>query len=510
MAILVLDRTKRNLSALLIFVLIFYPGISQITDKSNSKLTITVNPKVTLYKMAGGIGASWHAISKDKIDESEEYKWALRFKNSRGSAWGGNPAVADTLVWDQIYRHAKWLGLDWIRVELSARMYEPEREKFDWNNEEMLALYKILDWAQENKADVFLQQMWSNVKWNSFPGVQPLLSAPKSIDDFANGLATLAEYLLVVKKYTCIKWLAITNEPPGGTWGSWWSKGTEDAQLTPALKAVREALDKKSILLPVSGPDWTDLPPFDAKKIDFDKYIGAYDIHSYQGVDTEKEDIIRKWAEWAKMHNKPIFLSEMGDMKLGWGDKNPGPKSFKAALSNAETILRGMDAGVSAFNRWSFTNRGDLDGQWQLIRTWDMDNRKYLRQVEIEPEAYYGFGIITRFIVKHSEIVSSKIEGGQEILSQTVKSPAGLLTTYILNKGDSIVNINLKIIGRADQDFYVYRVTESEITDPGYRMESIQHFTLPSSELMNITIPSKCICTISQYNLKYEDAGKIE
>jgi hypothetical protein len=38
-----------------------------------------------------------------------------------------------------------------------------------------------------------------------------------------------------------------------------------------------------------------------------------------------------------------------------------------------------MEAGVSAFNRWSFTNRGDLDGQWQLIRTWDMENKKYLK-----------------------------------------------------------------------------------------------------------------------------------
>ena len=46
--------------------------------------------------MAGGIGASWHAISLDSIDVSPEYKWALRYKNSRGSAWGGNPPVTDT------------------------------------------------------------------------------------------------------------------------------------------------------------------------------------------------------------------------------------------------------------------------------------------------------------------------------------------------------------------------------------------------------------------------------
>ena len=501
---------KRNLYSLLLIILCNYPLFSQNTGIVNNKISIIVNPDKPLYKMAGGIGASWHAISKDKIDESEEYKWALRYKNSRGSAWGGNPPVTDSLAWDQIYHYATWLGLDWIRVEVSARMYEPEKEKFDWNNEEMQALYKILDWAEKNKADVFLQQMWSNVKWNAYPGVQPLLSAPKSLDDFGNGLASFAEHLLKVKKYTCIKWLSITNEPPGGTWGSWWSKGIEDAPLTPALKAVREALDKKNISLPVSGPDWTDLPPFDADKIDFDQFIGAYDIHSYQGVDNNKQQIISKWVNWARDHNKPFFLSEMGDMKLGWGDNNPGPKSFNAALSNAETILRGMEAGVGAFNRWSFTNRGDLDGQWQLIRTWDMENKKYLKQVEIEPLAFYGFGIITRFCVKHSEIVSSEVKGESAILSKTLKSPSGQLTTYILNKSDKTIDIDLKIIGRVNQDFYVYRVTEKEINDPIYKMEPIQHFTLPASQGTSFKVPAQSIYTITQYNLKYNDPGKID
>ncbi len=137
------------------------------------------------YRMAGGAGASWHAIGQDSIDESPLYKWALHSKNSRGSAWGGNPPVTNTGAWEQICQHADWLGLSWIRVELSARMYEPQRKKFDWDNDEMASLYKILDWAEARNADVFLQQMWSNVKWNSFPDVQPLLSAPKSVEDFA-------------------------------------------------------------------------------------------------------------------------------------------------------------------------------------------------------------------------------------------------------------------------------------------------------------------------------------
>jgi hypothetical protein len=486
----------------LIFVTLLFFVFNACSTKNAD---INIDTTRVVYKMAGGIGASWHAISKDTIDESPEYKWALRYKNNRGSAWGGNPPVINKDAWEQIYRHASWLGMSFVRVELSARMYEPVKNKFDWENEEMQALYKILDWAEANNADVFLQQMWSNVKWNSYPGVQPLLSAPKSIEDFAEGFATLAEYLTVTKKYTCIKWLCITNEPPGGSWGSWWSMGDTNPPVTPAWREVRKALDKRNIAIPISGPDWTDLPVFDASKIDFDEYVGAYDIHSYQGIDAEKQKIVADWAGWAKEHNKPMFLSEIGDMRPGWKDSNPGPKSFAAALSNAESVLRGLSAGVSAFNRWSFTNRGDLDGQWQLIRTWDIENQKYLDRVEPEPVAFYGYGIISRFMAKHSSVVFTDTIANSSLLSHTLKSDDGHLTTYILNKSDSAQIVTLKMTGSGNHKIYLYRVTEDELTKPGYRMDPLKEIIISEGNIITLVLPAKSINTLSGIKSKHED-----
>lgn len=470
---------------------------------------ITINRDTVIYRMSGGIGASWHAISEAKIDEGEEYTWALRYVNSRGSAWGGNPPVSEDKSWEQILNHAGWLGLNWIRVELSARMYEPERNQFDWDNEEMQALYKILDWCEENKADVFLQQMWSNVKWNSYPGVQPLLSAPKSVDDFATGLSTLAAYLLNQKKYTCIKWLCITNEPPGGSWGSWWSTGPENAALTPALKATREALDAKGIALPVSGPDWTDLPEFDAAKIDFDEYIGSYDIHSYHGINQDKQKTLKEWANWAKAKNKPLFLSEIGDMNLGWGEDNQGPKSFEAALSNCETILRGMEVGVHAFNRWSFTNRGDLDGQWQLIRTWDLEKKEYLKEIAAEPVAYYGYGIITRFNAKNSNVVQTKMQGLTDILCQTIESPSGRMTSYILNKGNREVLAEILINGNSNDRLFLYQVTRQALDAEDFKLNAVKSYK-QNRKSFKVKLPPQSISVLSEFHLSENDMGIIE
>ena len=490
--------------SLAIAVLLFLACDAQGQDTAR----IVVHADRVRYAMAGGIGASWHAISEDSIDEGPEYRWALRIPNARGSAWGGNPPVTDTAAWRQIFRHASWLGLSFLRVELSARMYEPERNVFDWDNEEMAALYNILDWAEANHADVFLQQMWSNVRWNAYPGVQPLLSAPRSLTDFAEGIATLVEHLTRTKGFTCIKWVCITNEPPGGGWGSWWSTGEKDAPLAPALREVRRALDARDLALPISGPDWTDLPAFDAAKIDFDPFIGAYDIHSYQGIDEPKQKNLEAWVDWARVHGKPLFLTEIGDMKLGWGDTNAGPKSFAAALSNAESILRGLAAGVSAFNRWSFTNRGDLDGQWQLIRTWDIHRKRYLDTIEVEPAAYYGYGIITRFCAKRSSVVTTEAIGDPEVFSQTLKSLDGKLTTYILNTSDRQRTARVVVSGAGNATLYLYVATEEGVTRPGFQMDPVKEVALTDGVDVLLQIPPGSISTLTGFKSLHEDPAR--
>lgn len=488
---------------------------------SNSGLAqtrISVHCDQEKFTMKGGIGASWHAISMGQsfIDESSEYKYALRVPNSRGSAWGGNPPPTESDKWEQIYDHASWLGLSFLRVELSMRMYQPEKGIFDWDNEEMQALYLILDWAEANDADVFLQQMWSNVKWNSYADVQPLISAPKSLEDFGNGLANLVDYLVNEKKYTCIKWLCISNEPPGGTWGHWWSSSEfgGNTPITPGLKAVREALDRKSLVLPISGPDWTDLPPFDAGKIDFDEYIGAYDIHSYHGITKEKQEEVEKWANWAREHHKPLFLTEIGRQDLVFGIKNPESTktgdvvSIAESLSNAEDILRGMAVGVSAFNRWSFTNRGDLDGQWQLIRTWNLEKKEFYQNIEPEPVSYYGYGIITRFVPKHSTVVLTEQIENQGIMSQTIKSPSGEITTIILNKSPEDQEIQLVMTGVTNKELYLYRVTEPEVLKPGFKMNPIQKIMVRNEKEIALSLPPKSISTLTNFHITHDQMPK--
>ncbi len=494
-----------NQFKLSIFVLMIFAGCMRSKD---SDISVTIDASRVIYKMKGGMGASWHSLSKEVPLNNEKYIFPVREVCPRGSGYGGNPPVSDTIAWKQIKEHASWLALNFLRVELSQNIYEPERNVFDWDNEEMQALYHILDWCQENDADVFLQQMWGHVEWNSIPGVHPIISAPKSLDDFAEGIATLLEYLTKNKGYSCIKYFCMTNEPPGGPWGYWWEYGEEKGSINDAWKRLKEDFDRRNINIPISGPDWTSMPPFEKEKLGFAPYLGSFDIHSYDGVTNEGEMILKQWADWAHQQNKPFFLTEFGNMSLGWGTDNPGPKSFDAALSNASDVIRAIRAGVDGFNRWSFTNRGDLDGQWQLIHTFDREKKEYLTDIKPENEAYYGFGIISRFLSKYSSSVFCTVNQPDRILmAVALKSPKGHLSIFLLNKGLKELKTELNITDRIPKTLYAYKVSKEIVNQPGFQLNAIDSFQV--NKPINIDLPPRSITAISGYSLEDEDKGII-
>lgn len=459
-----------------------------------------------VHTMKGGLGASWHAISADPPLNNDKYNIPARETGSRGSAWGGNPPVTDSIAWEQIRDHASWLGMNFVRVELSQRMYEPERLQFDWENGEMQALYNILNWAEANDVDVFLQQMWMNVEWNALPGIHPLISAPKNLDDFANGIATLIEYLTLEKEYTCIKYFCMTNEPPGGTWGYWWEYGENEGHIKDAWARLKEEFDERNIKIPISGPDWTDMPPFDKEKMDMTTNFGAIDIHSYHGVTDERETELKKWADFAHSQGKPFFLSEYGNMNLGWGGDDPNQKSFDAAISNACDVIRGLRVKVDAFNRWSFTNRGDLDGQWQLIRTYDIKGREYLSTIMPEPEAYYGFGIMSRFLSKYSKVVVCESEDSdEELMAIALLSPGEEISIILVNSGSESKTISLQVKNFKGNALNLYQVTKKKVNEPEFKLEPVS--TYADLENLDINLPARSISNLTSYDIRQEDKG---
>ena len=104
-------------------------------NAQTKNMEILIDANVVTHQMKGGIGASWHALIHEMPFDNSKYDYPARFIGPRGSAYAGNPPLTDTSAWNQLNNHAKWLGLNFLRVELAQHIYEPERNVFDWDND---------------------------------------------------------------------------------------------------------------------------------------------------------------------------------------------------------------------------------------------------------------------------------------------------------------------------------------------------------------------------------------
>ncbi len=478
-------------------------------EPTSPPCTIRINMNEVVHKMAGGAGASWHAMGPTAYWYKDLLPGKMN-RNSRGSGWGGNPPLEYAEAWNDLRHHARWLGLNFVRVEISMRMYEPEAGRFDWQNDEMRTLYRILDYCQESGVDVFFTQMWADVRWNAFEGAGRLQSAPKSVAAFSHGLATLMDLLVKRKGYTCIRWLCIVNEP-GASWSWWQGEDGRPVSVMPALHAVRSELDKRGIGVALSGPDWDSLghnsPDFDFN----DRVVGALDAHNYAFF--PDVGLQKLWADKAHALGIPFFQSEFGT----WTGENPfenpcstSPRSYPNQLTDAEKVIGGIRVGVDGFNRWSFVNRGDLDGQWQLVRTFETTHWDYFKRVVPEPVPYFCYGILTRFMPKYSSVFRTEADSTDFVVT-AFRSPKGNLTVYVLNKSNANRPIVLSFEGLSTVlNLYKYQVSQGSVENSKFKMDPLAMYTASNaSPQVADTLPFDSITTYSTYKLAHSDPGII-
>jgi hypothetical protein len=465
--------------------------------------------------MQGGIGASFHAIEKPMLPHRPNGTML------GGSAWGANPGPDDDRRWRELMERADWLGLDWCRVELEQRMYEPQRRVYEWNSPEMRTLYRILDWAEKRGVHVFLQQMWGNVEWNAHPSMRGdhigiATSGPHSMEDFAYSMGELVRHLTQTRGYTCIKWVSINNEP-GGDWGWWLGPDRKPLSITPGLTAVRAEFDRRGLKVALSGPDWTDLPPLSPGNVDFDAYVGAYDLHSYNAnFDgstggyplSSAERRMQEWSEWAHNRQKPFFLTELGTMVYGWRLRDAGPSTYEALIKDAALVVRGTRAGVDAFNRWSFVNRGDLDGQWQLVDTWDPDANRLLDHVVPHRNSYAMFALLSRYTGLGSSVLETKLTGeldphGRQVVAAALRSASGETTVLVVNESYRAASAQVEV-GPLSKPLRRYQVTTA---DRDRDFVPIGSTVRPAS--FEDLLPALSITVYTTYDLRDDQPGVV-
>ncbi len=200
-------------------------------------------------------------------------------------------------------------------------------------------------------------------------------------------------------------------------------------------------------------------------------------------------------------------------MIYGWRGSDPGPSTWEAAIKDAELVVRALNLGVDGFNRWSFVNRGDLDGIWQMIDTWD-PNRKTLRKTIVpRPNAYFAYGLISRLAAKHSSVVACARSGGEldgtnRVFSAGLKSPKGQLTWIVINDAPRAWQAEFSLKGGQGLALHKYQVTSEQKDRPGLQINPLR--TIPiSGDTASFTdsLPPMSLTVFSTWKLRHSVRG---
>jgi hypothetical protein len=515
---------------ILILSLVFVCCQGCTKTSTTASVHVRIFPDSVINTMKGGMGASMHAL-EDSIPAGI---FNGKYKSWGGSAWGANPDPDDTQAWQTVYKMTDWLGLDWCRLEINHRMYEPDQGRIDTTCYEMRILYRWLDYCQSRNIDVLLQEMWPDVEWLAHPSlkndrIKLLCSAPADFNAWADGFANLVDYLVKKRGYSCIKWLSVANEPMEK--GSWWQDANGSPQnIFPAVKAMQERLQKKMLPVQIAGPDRVNYLGIQLNW-DIKDYVGAYSFHEYSATFDWWQDTIwlngamssfsqqlKKVKEYKKRaiaDGKALFFPEFGSMILGVEATGKGPSTHISFLRDAQLLIRFSNAGVDAFNRWSLLNRGDLDAQWQLINTWDTQNHSILKFFYPQPNAYCGYGLFTRFTSKYSDVVKTEVQGGitdslHRVFATAYRSPVNKnYSIYITNDSGNEFNLSLDLTAIANDTIHFYKYCISREDEDKPVLPLIPKEIVIPDRFMIDKLPPESVLLISTIKLENGSNGII-
>lgn len=435
------------------------------TPKAGEEITFSREDIVSPYFL--GAGVQWSAYPHADTEDSE---WGFLMTEDK---------------WNELYRRMDYLKPHFMRVmdQANWRYFKGLDAKgkpvLDFENPQTYALFKILDYCQTRGIVVMIGE-WG-VPGHCHDKDNPLVHLD-GVDDrrWYDMIGAWIDYLLNVKKYDCIKYYDIINEPNG----SWSCVGGNFDEWSVAARNmhaefVRRGLDDKiGICGPGSVPN-ANVPAYKAvwpgnKWVELAKesigdIMAAYNTHAYYPHMAVRDGkaaeymFFAKDVEIAHSSGKPFFLGEIGLKATKDGgafaeeherlrridgsastDSNMYIYKYFYGLDMASAAIQSINAGVDAFAAWDVDDAmhtkddlGELDrikkwGFWNILGTEILNKPE---EENIRPW-YWAWSWLGRYLPPDSHVLrlpDIQTEGCEILVAET---PDGDYSIYLVNTSD--------------------------------------------------------------------------
>jgi hypothetical protein len=403
-----------------------------------------------------------------------------------GPQWGGYEPIkrrigSETLSdedWTKTFKRVDFMKPKLIRIMITPNYYI-EQGKLS-NRRSGHFLFPILDYCEKNGITVIIGE-WGHQKASQEGDICSRAWSDQSAD--------FLKYLLLEKKYTCIKYYTMVNEP-NGDWSS--TKGNFDL-WEKLIRLVYQKLQERGIAdkVVILGPDiaiWTTgyLPWYHKTRDRLGDIVGAYDIHCYPD-----ENIVRsgKYMEILDAYRKDSDISKPSMVgELAFKYKQGTPLRTENEQRAANDSAASASSQMFVYDAFYAVDMADVLCQCMIIGyagavLWYLDDAMYCKPENVpelnlcrwgfwnilgkemldKPEDeeirpwFYTMSLLCRYFPTGSSIY--RIEYPDKLGFRAVAGKWNGKTTIVLvNSGEAEYSIDLKMKNGTPLDnMFVYK-----------------------------------------------------
>ncbi|MCX2837859.1 hypothetical protein OQ279_06800 [Salinimicrobium sp. MT39] len=498
----------------------FFTSCQNTQEKENELVRIEMDNVISSEFIGNGV--EWSAYPHA---DSPDAEWGLLMTEDK---------------WQQVFDRLDYMKPQIVRVLDQANwrylkgMDDDGNPIVEFDNPEMEALFKLLDYCQENNVKVILGEWGQPYKihdtnlnmQDAFTGTND----PRWISIIADHV----EFLIKEKGYTTIDYYNLVNEPNGywstvdGNWEEW----KEGILMLDSAFVARGLKEEIEIIGPDATPYNNEASAYTGEEwareavLQLSDVLGAYDVHDYP-----TKDFVRSGEFGAhygslvsfadSVARKPFILGEIGfekyveeNIERYEADEFASPDSqmsiydFDYGVDMADVLVQSMNSGFDAVIAWGLDDamhtNGDTGDKTQL-KKWGMWNilGKELTGDSAEEDIrpwFYTWSIMTRYFPGEMIIVKNSglnMQGVRMVVGRTEEEQ---ITFAVVNNSVSDATFQL------DTEIYQDQVFRKFIYSEDLRPVDSNNFPVPHEENLTfkdktstINIPSKSVVLYTTY-----------
>lgn len=376
----------------------------------------------------------------------------------------------------------KDMGLSLARVFIWWKAWNPsgDLKTFEWDSDEMVSLYKTLTMLQERGASVIV----CGTEWQQKPYDHP--------KEAARAMATLMEHLLIAKRFSCIKYWTLSNEP----YNHWYRNHYSFASYVKIHRDVVSHFIRLGIrgrIRIVGADEGSNLTWFQNVARELHDIVDAYSIHIYfrkeevgylAGIVQERRSALLRLDPQAQA--KPLLITELGVIDQHTTDhRNKYMQTFDCALRVAWLATDALNLGINGCSVWTLSKIYYPGFSFMDYGLWEYKDTGW----KIRP-VFHTFSLFTRFCPPGAQILKTSTQDPKGALRAASVRHGSTITVFLVNPSPFPVPVRLRL-KEALGDATRYLVSDQSF-QLGHAQPSVARIPLKSGAFRE-TLPGRSV-----------------